>query len=77
MGTLSNNEHKQPQRVGSPANGIVTKTVHKTLPRGGGDQGGGWVGVQGWWGSRGWWGSKGWWRSKGGGSQGGRWQVGL
>ena len=44
-------------RLGGPAHGIVTKTVHKTLP------GGGWVcrgwvgggGVQGWWGYRGGW----------------------
>ena len=30
-------------RLGGPAYGIVTKTVHKTLPRGGGGPGGGWV----------------------------------
>ena len=44
-------------RLGGPAHGIVTKTVHKTLPGGGGGPGGGWVGVvgvQGWMG-RGWW----------------------
>ena len=35
-------------RLGGPAHGIVTKTVHKTLPGGGGGRG---------WGSRGWWGS--------------------
>ena len=44
-------------RLGGSAHGIVTKTVHKTLPRGGGGQGGrgGRVGVKGreWWGSRG------------------------
>ena len=33
-------------RLGGPGHGILTKTVHKTLP------GGEWVG--GWWGSRGW-----------------------
>ena len=27
-------------RLGGPAHGIVTKTVHKTLPRGGGGPGG-------------------------------------
>ena len=61
-------------RLGGPAHGIVTKTVHKTLPGGGGVQGGGggpvggWVGdggVQGWVG-RGWWGPVG----RGGGVQG-------
>ena len=31
-------------RLGGPAHGIVTKTVHKTLPGGGGGPGGGWVG---------------------------------
>ena len=45
--------------TGGPAHGIVTKTVHKTLPGGGRGEGGmgvlGW-GLQGWWGSRGWWG---------------------
>ena len=40
-------------RLGGPAHGIVTKTVHKTLP------GGGWVG-RGWWGP-GWWGYRGGW----------------
>ena len=30
-------------RLGGPAHGIVTKTVHKTLPAGGGGQGGWWV----------------------------------
>ena len=30
-------------RLGSPAHGIVTKTVPKTLPGGGGGPGGGWV----------------------------------
>ena len=30
-------------RLGGPAHGIVTKTVHKTLPGGGGGPGGGWV----------------------------------
>ena len=44
-------------RLGSPAHGIVTKTVHKTLPGGGGVQevggyrvtgGGGGPGVWGW-----------------------------
>ena len=30
-------------RLGAPAHGIVTKTVHKTLPRGGGGPVGGWV----------------------------------
>ena len=38
-------------RLGGPVHGIVTKTVHKTLPGGGGGPGG-WVG-RGWWGSRG------------------------
>ena len=33
-------------RLGGPAHGIVTKTVNKTLPGGGGGPGGGWVGVQ-------------------------------
>ena len=43
-------------RLGGPAHGIVTKTVHKTLPGGGrgwvgeGDGGLGVVGVKGWWG---------------------------
>ena len=32
-------------RLGGPAHGLVTKTVHKTLPGGGGGPGGGWVGV--------------------------------
>ena len=37
-------------RLGGPAHGIVTKTVHKTLPGGGGVQGWlGVVGVQGGW----------------------------
>ena len=31
-------------RLGGPGHGIVTKTVHKTLPGGGGGPGGGWVG---------------------------------
>ena len=31
-------------RLSGPAHGIVTKTVHKTLPRGGGGPEGGWVG---------------------------------
>ena len=49
-------------RLGGPAHGIVTKTVHITLPGG--------CGGRGWWGS-GWWGSgvvgvgggggQGWW----------------
>ena len=48
-------------RLGGPAHGIVTKTVHKTLPgggggpglgMGGGGPGGGLVGR--WWGFRGW-----------------------
>ena len=30
-------------RLGGPAHAIVTKTVHKTLPGGGGGPGGGWV----------------------------------
>ena len=30
-------------RLGGPAHGIVTKTVHKTLPGGGGGPAGGWV----------------------------------
>ena len=30
-------------RLGGPAHGLVTKTVHKTLPWGGGGPGGGWV----------------------------------
>ena len=40
-------------RLGGPAHGIVTKSVHKTLPGDGGGPGGG-----GQWGSRGWWGPK-------------------
>ena len=43
-------------RLGGPGHGIVTKTVHKTLP------GGGWVG--------GWCWSRGGWVSRGGGVQG-------
>ena len=43
-------------RLGGPAHGIVTKTVHKTLPGGGGGPGG----KYGWWGSR-------WWVGRGGG----------
>ena len=31
-------------RLSGPAHGIVTKTVHKTLPGGGGGPGSGWVG---------------------------------
>ena len=31
-------------RLGDPVHGIVTKTVHKTLPGGGGGPGGRWVG---------------------------------
>ena len=31
-------------RLGGPAHGIVTKTVHKTLPGCGGGPGGEWVG---------------------------------
>ena len=38
-------------RLGGPAHGIVTKTVHKTLPGCGGAPAGGWVGRYG--GSRG------------------------
>ena len=50
-------------RLGGPAYGIVTKTVHKALP------GGGWVGVVG---LRGWWGPEGGWGSRGGrGPEGG------
>ena len=30
-------------RLGDPTHGIVTKTVQKTLPGGGGSPGGGWV----------------------------------
>ena len=30
-------------RLGGPAHGIVTKTVHITLPGGGGGPGGGWL----------------------------------
>ena len=37
--------------LGGPAHGIVTKTVHKTLPGGGGGPRGGWV-----WGYSRWWG---------------------
>ena len=37
-------------RLSGPAHEIVTKTVHKTLPGGGGSQGGR-GGGQGWWGS--------------------------
>ena len=49
-------------RLGGPAHGIVTKTVHKTLPGGGRSEGGmGWVGG---------WGLQGWWGSRGGGGQG-------
>ena len=41
--------------VGGPAHGIVTKTVHKTLPGGGGGPRGGWVWeYKGWWEPRGW-----------------------
>ena len=68
-------------RLGGPAHGIVTKTIHKTLPGGGRGQGarGGWVawwGSRGWWGSRdgggprGWWGCRGWWGQGGGGGLG-------
>ena len=39
-------------RQGGPAHGIVTQTVHKTLPGGGRGQGGGGWGVQEWWGTR-------------------------
>ena len=51
-------------RLSGPAHGTVTKTVHKTLPGGGGGQGGkgpGVVGVRGGGGQgdRGWWGSGG------------------
>ena len=48
-------------RLGGPAHGIVTKSVYKSLPWGGGGPGGGWllgwVGgdrVQGWWWSSRW-----------------------
>ena len=34
-------------RLDGPAHGIVTKTVHKTLPGGRGGQEGGWVRVGG------------------------------
>ena len=51
-------------RLGGAAHGIVTKTVHKTLPGGGGGRGGlGGVGGQDWWG-------QGWWGSRGGGVKG-------
>ena len=58
-------------RLGGPAYGIVTKTVHITLPGGSGGRG---LGVSGGWGS-GWWGSRGGGgqrvvRSRGGGGQG-------
>ena len=47
-------------RLSGPAHGIVTKTVQKTLPGGGGGQRGGGVGVGGvrgvWVVGRGWWG---------------------
>ena len=52
-------------RLGGPTHGIVTKTVHKTLPGGDGDlEGRGWwVGIGGGQGGRlvglGWWGSSG------------------
>ena len=39
-------------RLGGPAHGIVTKTVHKTLPGVMGQGVGGWVGRR-WWGCRG------------------------
>ena len=74
-------------RLGGPAHGIVTKTVHKTLLGGGGGLGGGWVGGcrgggglgNGWvgvvgvqgWMGRGWWGSRGGWVGGGGGPGGG------
>ena len=63
-------------RLGGHTHGLVTKTVHKTVPGGSGGQGVGvgeaqWVGVVGWLGFRGlgvgvigvgWWGSRwGWW----------------
>ena len=46
-------------RLSGPAHGIMTKTVHKTLPGGSGGQGGGGqvgrggggLGGKGWWGS--------------------------
>ena len=56
-------------RLSGPAHGIVTKTVHKTLPGDGGGKGvagGGGQGVEGG-GDHGWWGSGG----RGGGGQAG------
>ena len=55
-------------RLGGPTHGLVTKTVNKTLPGGGGGPGGGWVG--GGWESRGWVG-RGWWGPGGGWVRGG------
>ena len=40
-------------RLGGPAHGIVTKTVHKTRAGGGGGPEGGWL--WGWWGPGGGW----------------------
>ena len=40
-------------RLGGPAHGILTKTVHKTLPGGGGGQVGKGGRVGGWWESKG------------------------
>ena len=59
--------------LGGPAHGIVTKTVHKTLPGGGRGEGG--MGVGGW-------GLQGWWGQAGGGGQGvvgvqGWWGLGV
>ena len=51
-------------RLGGTTHGIATKTVHKTVPGGGGGLGGGWVEVMGsreWWGVQGWKGSRGGW----------------
>ena len=59
-------------RLGGPAHGIMTKTVHKTL-LGVVGSGGGWLG-RGWWGSKGWVGRGGGvqgWLGRGGGGPGG------
>ena len=55
-------------RLGGPAHGIVTKTVHKTLPGVVGSRGG-WVGESRGWVGRKWWESRGW-VGRGGGSMG-------
>ena len=60
-------------RLSDPAHWVVTRTVHKNLPGGGGVRGGGGQGLEGG-GVREWWGygGMGWWGSgdRGGGGQG-------